>query len=158
MFGSRKFGGNAQSITKDRWIHHTSFLWDYDAGNMAYLKLPNRAPEYRLVCCETHSFIECLLSLVTISMLSICQIPNFIYRNFGNIFITAFVLVFPFCSYFKHILSIAENMYTLSKMHSLQMDIIFAFRKGGYWSLYYFLQCTAIGLIEVCGNPKLLGI
>ncbi|KAF8378694.1 hypothetical protein HHK36_030043 [Tetracentron sinense] len=49
VFGNRKFGGNAQSITKNRWIHHTSFLWDYDARNMAYLKLPTRAPEYRLV-------------------------------------------------------------------------------------------------------------
>ncbi|KAJ8753607.1 hypothetical protein K2173_022848 [Erythroxylum novogranatense] len=48
VFGNHKFGGNAQSITKSRWIHHTSFLWDYKARNMAYLKLPERAPEYRL--------------------------------------------------------------------------------------------------------------
>ncbi|PON56795.1 Biotinyl protein ligase (BPL) and lipoyl protein ligase (LPL), catalytic domain containing protein [Trema orientale] len=48
VFGTRKFGGNAQSITKNRWIHHTSFLWDYDVRNMAYLKHPKRAPEYRL--------------------------------------------------------------------------------------------------------------
>ncbi|KAM0936180.1 putative biotinyl protein ligase (BPL) and lipoyl protein ligase (LPL), catalytic [Dioscorea sansibarensis] len=46
-FGNHKFGGNAQSITKDRWIHHTSFLWDYDAKNMEYLKQPMRAPKYR---------------------------------------------------------------------------------------------------------------
>lgn len=48
VFGNRKFGGNAQSITKNRWIHHTSFLWDYAKGNMAYLKQPARAPEYRM--------------------------------------------------------------------------------------------------------------
>lgn len=48
VFGQRKFGGNAQSITKNRWIHHTSFLWDYEVKNMAYLKLPSRAPQYRL--------------------------------------------------------------------------------------------------------------
>lgn len=48
VFGNRKFGGNAQSITKNRWIHHTSFLWNYDVRNMAYLKHPARAPEYRL--------------------------------------------------------------------------------------------------------------
>ncbi|XP_057983428.1 uncharacterized protein LOC131168177 [Malania oleifera] len=48
VFGNRKFGGNAQSITKNRWIQHTSFLWDYDVKNMAYLKHPKRAPEYRL--------------------------------------------------------------------------------------------------------------
>lgn len=48
VFGNRKFGGNAQSITKNRWIHHTSFLWDYEMRNMAYLKLPKRIPDYRL--------------------------------------------------------------------------------------------------------------
>ncbi|GAV70147.1 BPL_LplA_LipB domain-containing protein [Cephalotus follicularis] len=48
VFGERKFGGNAQSIIRSRWIHHTSFLWDYKVGNMSYLKLPKRAPEYRL--------------------------------------------------------------------------------------------------------------
>ncbi|RCV31213.1 hypothetical protein SETIT_6G158700v2 [Setaria italica] len=47
-FSRRKFGGNAQSITKNRWVHHTSFLWDYDVKNMDYLKIPKRAPEYRL--------------------------------------------------------------------------------------------------------------
>ncbi|XP_021745721.1 putative lipoate-protein ligase A [Chenopodium quinoa] len=47
VFGSRKFGGNAQSITKNRWIHHTSFLWDYEDANMTYLKIPQRAPKYR---------------------------------------------------------------------------------------------------------------
>ncbi|XP_062195624.1 uncharacterized protein LOC133898852 [Phragmites australis] len=47
-FNHRKFGGNAQSITKNRWVHHTSFLWDYDVKNMDYLKIPKRAPEYRL--------------------------------------------------------------------------------------------------------------
>ncbi|KAB1216722.1 hypothetical protein CJ030_MR4G003853 [Morella rubra] len=50
VFGNHKFGGNAQSITKNRWIHHTSFLWDYEVRSMAYLKLPERAPEYRLHC------------------------------------------------------------------------------------------------------------
>ncbi|KAL5544499.1 hypothetical protein UlMin_008283 [Ulmus minor] len=48
VFGNCKFGGNAQSITKTRWVHHTSFLWDYDVRNMAYLKHPKRVPEYRV--------------------------------------------------------------------------------------------------------------
>lgn len=40
-FGNRKFGGNAQSITKLRFCHHTSFLWDYNSANFSnYLKLP----------------------------------------------------------------------------------------------------------------------
>ncbi|KAI3841666.1 hypothetical protein MKW92_040738 [Papaver armeniacum] len=47
VFGNCKFGGNAQSITKNRWIHHTSFLWDYETKNMAYLKQPRRIPKYR---------------------------------------------------------------------------------------------------------------
>jgi lipoate-protein ligase A len=45
--GQRKFGGNAQAISKDRWLHHTSFLWDYEPDRMALLKQPSRAPEYR---------------------------------------------------------------------------------------------------------------
>lgn len=36
-FARTQFGGNAQSITRDRWVHHTSFLWDYDPSNMDYL-------------------------------------------------------------------------------------------------------------------------
>jgi len=47
VFGSLKFGGNAQSIVKDRWLHHTSFLWDFQRSNMEYLTLPERRPEYR---------------------------------------------------------------------------------------------------------------
>ncbi|EYU35723.1 hypothetical protein ABFS82_12G041000 [Erythranthe guttata] len=47
VLGNRKFGGNAQSITKNRWVHHTSFLWDYQITNMGYLKHPKRAPDYR---------------------------------------------------------------------------------------------------------------
>jgi lipoate-protein ligase A len=42
-----KIGGNAQSIVKDRWAHHTSFLWDYQAANMQFLLMPKKRPEYR---------------------------------------------------------------------------------------------------------------
>lgn len=43
-----KMGGNAQSISKDGWLHHTSFLWDFDVRNMErYLKLPEKRPDYR---------------------------------------------------------------------------------------------------------------
>lgn len=45
--GAHKCGGNAQYIQKDRWIHHTSFLWDYKEENMAYLRLPSKRPVYR---------------------------------------------------------------------------------------------------------------
>ncbi|KAL4423656.1 hypothetical protein ABPG75_000957 [Micractinium tetrahymenae] len=46
-YGERKFGGNAQAITKSRWVHHTSFLWDFQEERMALLKQPERQPEYR---------------------------------------------------------------------------------------------------------------
>ncbi|XP_051219682.1 uncharacterized protein [Lolium perenne] len=59
-FSHRKFGGNAQSITKDRWVHHTSFLWDYDVKNMNYLKNPQRAPEYRQA--RNHTDFLCRMS------------------------------------------------------------------------------------------------
>lgn len=45
--GERKMGGNAQAIVKGGWLHHTSFLWDYDDENMSYLSLPSKQPEYR---------------------------------------------------------------------------------------------------------------
>ncbi len=48
-FGQRKFGGNAQAITKARWLHHTSLLWDFDDARMRLLKHPSRTPEYRAV-------------------------------------------------------------------------------------------------------------
>ncbi|KAJ0988544.1 hypothetical protein J5N97_006900 [Dioscorea zingiberensis] len=77
-FGSRKFGGNAQSITKDRWIHHTSFLWDYDVKNMGYLKQPTRAPKYRLerhhmeFLCRMKDYFPCRSTFIerTIAALS----------------------------------------------------------------------------------------
>ena len=45
--GDKKCGGNAQYIKKDRWLHHTSFLWDYSEKNMNYLRLPAKRPKYR---------------------------------------------------------------------------------------------------------------
>mmetsp|Transcript_13564 Transcript_13564/g.42814 ORF Transcript_13564/g.42814 Transcript_13564/m.42814 type:complete len:149 (+) Transcript_13564:524-970(+) len=42
-----KVGGNAQSIVKGRWLHHTSFLWDFQDADMLYLSLPRNRPDYR---------------------------------------------------------------------------------------------------------------
>ncbi|GFR48155.1 hypothetical protein Agub_g9990 [Astrephomene gubernaculifera] len=42
-----KVGGNAQAITGRRWLHHTSFLWDYQREHMALLRQPAKAPKYR---------------------------------------------------------------------------------------------------------------
>jgi lipoate-protein ligase A len=47
ILGKRKMGGNAQSIVSTGFLHHTSFLWDYDQSNMDYLTLPEKRPEYR---------------------------------------------------------------------------------------------------------------
>lgn len=46
-FGNKKCGGNAQYIKKERWLHHTSFLWDYKETNMDYLLHPKKTPSYR---------------------------------------------------------------------------------------------------------------
>jgi lipoate-protein ligase A len=43
----RKFGGNAQSISGKRWLHHTSLLWDYEPARMALLQMPSKRPAYR---------------------------------------------------------------------------------------------------------------
>jgi lipoate-protein ligase A len=47
VIGERKCGGNAQSITKQRWLHHSSLLWDYKNAHMDYLLLPKKRPNYR---------------------------------------------------------------------------------------------------------------
>ncbi len=44
---NRKCGGNAQYLRKNRWLHHTSFLWDYREEKMEYLQMPPKAPSYR---------------------------------------------------------------------------------------------------------------
>lgn len=45
--GDRKVGGNAQYLRKARWLHHSSFLWDFHPERMAYLRQPPKMPAYR---------------------------------------------------------------------------------------------------------------
>lgn len=45
--GDKKCGGNAQYMCKNRWVHHTSFLWDYKLESMNTLLIPPKRPEYR---------------------------------------------------------------------------------------------------------------
>lgn len=47
ILNNKKFGGNAQYITKNRFLHHTSLLWDYSPEKMALLKHPKKQPSYR---------------------------------------------------------------------------------------------------------------
>lgn len=63
VFGDRKFGGNAQYMRKQRWLHHSSLLWDFNPANMEYLKMPLKQPSYRqqrhhgeFLCCLNHHF------------------------------------------------------------------------------------------------------
>ncbi len=42
-----KFGGNAQYLCKDRWLHHSSLLWNYNPTKMDLLLLPGKRPAYR---------------------------------------------------------------------------------------------------------------
>lgn len=47
VFGERKFGGNAQYMQRGRWLHHSTFLWDYDSELMNCLCMPKKTPQYR---------------------------------------------------------------------------------------------------------------
>jgi lipoate---protein ligase len=58
--GEKKCGGNAQYIRKERWLHHTSFLWDYKETSMDYLLFPPKTPAYRKG--RSHSDFLCKLS------------------------------------------------------------------------------------------------
>ena len=56
----KKCGGNAQYIRKDRWLHHSSFLWDYKQERMEYLLMPKKQPAYRKK--RSHNEFLCTLS------------------------------------------------------------------------------------------------
>lgn len=60
VIGKKKCGGNAQYIRKDRWLHHTSFLWDYQQHRMQTLLHPKKTPMYRQG--RSHDEFLCKLS------------------------------------------------------------------------------------------------
>lgn len=45
--GEKKCAGNAQYLKKGRWLHHTTFLYDYQQENMDLLLYPKKTPAYR---------------------------------------------------------------------------------------------------------------
>jgi len=47
VIGEKKCGGNAQYIKKNRFVHHTTFLWDFKQTQMDYLLHPQKTPIYR---------------------------------------------------------------------------------------------------------------
>ncbi len=60
VIGDKKCGGNALYIKKDRWLIHTSFLWDYTPERMQLLKHPPKTPPYRAG--RSHDEFLCRLS------------------------------------------------------------------------------------------------
>ena len=60
VVGDLKFGGNAQYLSKNRWLHHSTLLWDFSMENMNYLKLPSKMPGYRRE--RNHQDFLCKLS------------------------------------------------------------------------------------------------
>ncbi|NGX45854.1 MAG: Lipoate-protein ligase LplJ [Chlamydiae bacterium] len=58
--GEKKFGGNAQYLRKERWLHHSTLLWDFSAEKMRYLQQPKKAPAYRMG--RSHLDFLCRLS------------------------------------------------------------------------------------------------
>lgn len=46
-FGNKKFGGNAFYLSRDRFLLHSSLLWDFDPLRMEYLLMPPKMPTYR---------------------------------------------------------------------------------------------------------------
>jgi lipoate-protein ligase A len=90
---SRKCGGNAQYIRKERWLHHTTFLWSYQQALMEYLLLPQKRPSYRqdrphetfLCSLKSHfpkktdfftSFTDYLCSQYSVEELSLDQVKD----------------------------------------------------------------------------------
>jgi lipoate---protein ligase len=63
--GTQKFGGNAQYICKNRWLHHSTLLWDFNPDRMRILKMPPKIPCYRKqrsheeFLCKLNSFLNC---------------------------------------------------------------------------------------------------
>lgn len=92
---NRKFGGNAQYITKNRWVHHSTLLWDYDPSKMSLLKLPPKRPSYRedrdhrdFLCPLKHhqpsisQFIHSLVSQLN---------KTFVLTQFSNFYFTKYL-------------------------------------------------------------------
>ncbi len=60
VIGERKCAGNAQYLRKDRWLQHTTFLWNYEDEKMDYLLHPPKTPHYRAQ--RAHRDFICRLS------------------------------------------------------------------------------------------------
>jgi lipoate-protein ligase A len=52
--GDAKVGGNAQALSRERFVHHTSFLWDASAARLDLLRLPPKRPAWRADRAHAH--------------------------------------------------------------------------------------------------------
>lgn len=95
--GQRKCGGNAQYLRKDRWLHHSTFLWDYKKDLMDLLLHPKKTPKYRqernhddfLTCLSEHlpskaDSIEAVKKVLTkyypVQMISLEEVSPFLHE------------------------------------------------------------------------------
>ncbi len=60
VIGEKKCGGNAQYLQKQRWLLHTSFLWDFRSERLNLLRHPPKTPDYRQG--RSHEAFVCRLS------------------------------------------------------------------------------------------------
>jgi len=65
VLNDRKCGGNAQYLSKNRWLHHSSLLYDFHSHKMNILKIPPKMPAYRDL--RGHDQFLCSLKSVGIS-------------------------------------------------------------------------------------------
>jgi lipoate-protein ligase A len=81
VIGERKFGGNAQYLRKGRWLHHTSFLWDYSPERMKALKMPKKIPNYRQG--RSHpEFLCCLKEFLTEQKIALTRLEHHLSHIF----------------------------------------------------------------------------
>lgn len=82
VLGEKKIGGNAKYIRKDRWLLHTSFLWDYNSEKMQCLKTPTKRPDYRKN--RNHlEFLTCLNKHFESKELLVEHFEKALYQSFS---------------------------------------------------------------------------
>jgi len=82
VLGSKKCGGNAQYIQKERWLLHTSFLWDYCPDKMQLLLHPKKTPQYRDGRPHT-DFLTNMSTLFSEKGTLVSQLKNALFARFS---------------------------------------------------------------------------
>lgn len=90
-FGDKKFGGNAQCIQKQRFLHHSTLLWDFDSEKMKSLKMPPKMPSYRIqrehdtFLCKMKDYLENINILEEKLLGSLSEKFTVIHKTFNEI-------------------------------------------------------------------------